>query len=132
VSTFSHSAGHLGQHPHDVLLDLQDVGLDLFQWTRRGVALEVTIEVDLVADEAHLAILLVAPGLVDPGVRHMGLHLAIEERFDALVERNALGVAKLRIGLGVAILVAADGGRLIALLSWGQIWKINLTHRLSS
>ncbi len=50
----------------------------------------------------------------------MGLHLALEERLDALGERHALGVAQLRVGLGVAVLVAADGGRLVALGEGGE------------
>ena len=53
---------HLGQHPHDVRLDGADVGLDLLQRAGRGVAVEVAVEVDLVADDADLAVLLVAPG----------------------------------------------------------------------
>ena len=41
-------------------LDAADVGLDLLQRARRLVAVEVAVEVDLVADEADLAVLRVA------------------------------------------------------------------------
>ena len=46
----------------------------------------------------------------------MGLHFALEECLDTLFgERHALGVAQLGVGLGVAILVAANGRGLVAL-----------------
>ena len=45
----------------------------------------------------------------------MGFHFALEERFDALAEGYALGVAQLWIGLRVAILIAANSRGLIAL-----------------
>src|SRR5260221_9139446 len=69
VPRFRHSGGgspcHFGEHPDDVPLDGADVGLDLLQGPRRGVAVEVAGEVDLVADQAHLSVLWVALRRID-------------------------------------------------------------------
>ena len=46
----------LAQHPNDVRFDALDVGLYIFQRTGRGVSVEVPVEVDLVADNANLAV----------------------------------------------------------------------------
>jgi hypothetical protein len=51
---------------------------------------------------------------VDPGVRNVGPHLALEKGLDALGQRHALGVAQLRVGLGVALLITADRGGFVA------------------
>ena len=48
---------HFRQHAHDLLLGETDVGLDLLQWSGRLVAVEIAIEVDLIADDADLAVL---------------------------------------------------------------------------
>jgi hypothetical protein len=55
--------------------------------------IEVATEVDLVANDADLAVL-IAPGRVDPGIGDVGLHLALEERLHRLGEGDALGVAQ--------------------------------------
>src|SRR5690606_3224675 len=90
-------------------------------------AVEVAVEVDLVADDADPAVLRVALAGVDPGVRYVGPHLALEEGADAgrdpvrvggivtVGERYPLGVAQFGIGLGLAVLVATDRGGLVAL-----------------
>ena len=70
--------------------------------------------------EADLPIFGVPPGGVGPGIRDVGLHLAIEERLDALGERDALRVAQIRVGFGIAVLVAADDGGLVALRQRGE------------
>src|SRR5688572_24090616 len=62
------SSRHLGQHLQNVLLDVSNIGLDLLERARRGVAVEVAVEVDLVADETDFTILLVVLGCIDPGV----------------------------------------------------------------
>ena len=118
---------HVLQHLQDVFLDGLDVGFDLLERPGWNVAVEVAVEVDLVADVTDQAVLAVAPGGVDPGIGHMGLDLALEEGADTgrhplavsrilpFGKRDALGVAKLRVRLGHAVLVAADLGRLVAL-----------------
>src|SRR5579864_7586646 len=83
---------HLGQHPPDVLLDPPDLALDLLQRARRRVAVEVAIEVDLVADKADLPVFGVALGCVDPGVGNVGPDFTFEEGFDALREWHALRI----------------------------------------
>src|SRR3972149_4366872 len=83
-------ARYLGQHPQDVLLDPPDLSLDLLQRARRRVAVEVAVEVDLVTDEADLAVFGVALGCVEPGVGDVRPDLAIEECLDALGQRHAL------------------------------------------
>src|SRR5216683_3841945 len=103
-----------------VLLDAADVGLDLLERPRRGVAIEVAVEVDFVAHETDLPISRIALAGVDPGVRDVGLHLAIEEGLDTLREWHALCVSKLGIWLRVAVLVPADGRRLVAFGERGE------------
>src|SRR5690606_27100103 len=66
---------HLCQHSHDVALNGPDLSFDLLEGARRLVAVEVAIEVDLVADDADAAVLRVALPGVDPGVGHVGQHL---------------------------------------------------------
>lgn len=48
---------NLVQHLRNLFLDRADVGLDLFQGPRRRVAVEVPIEVDLIANEADSVVL---------------------------------------------------------------------------
>ncbi len=69
---------------------------------------------------------------VDPSVGHMGLDLAVEKtayagghafgiyRIVAGWERHALGVAQLRVGLGVAVGVTTDGGCFVAFGKGGE------------
>src|SRR6266508_5955376 len=103
-------ARHLGQHPEDVPLDPTDVSLDLLQRAGWRVAVEVAVEVDLVAHDPDLAGLGVPPARVDPGVRDVRLHLALEESLDALRERDVLRVAEVGVGLRTAARVATDRG----------------------
>jgi len=49
---------HFTQHPDDFLFNLPDVAIDLLQRTRRVIA----VEIDLVANDAHLPIPGVASG----------------------------------------------------------------------
>ena len=107
------SPRHLGEHPQDVLLDAPDVGLNLLQRARRSVAIEIAVEIDLVADDPDLAIFFIALRSINPRVRDVRPDLAIEEGLDALGERHALGVPKLGVGLRIAVLVAADRGGLV-------------------
>src|SRR6266545_6446305 len=67
-----------------------------------------------------MSVLLVAPGGVDPRVGNVGLDLALEEGLDAVGEGNAFRVAPLGVRLGLALGVAADGGRLVALGQGGK------------
>src|SRR4029453_2403552 len=85
---------HFGGHPDDVRLDGADVGLDLLQRAGWGVAVEVAVEVDLVSDDADLAIPLVAPGRVDPGVGDVRLYLPLPESFHPPRGGGGLGVAR--------------------------------------
>src|SRR6266540_6072430 len=103
-------ARHLGQHPEDVPLDPTDVSLDLLQRAGWRVAVEVAVEVDLVAHDPDLAVFRVPPARVDPGVLHVRFHLALEEGLDALRERDVLSVAELGVGLRAAVRVATDRG----------------------
>ncbi len=108
----------------DILLDHQYLGVDLFERPRRGVAIEVAVEVDLVANKSDAGVLWVAFTGIDPGIRHMGFHLAFEERahargntisvdrFIASRKRNALGISQLRVRFGVAIAVPRPAARL--------------------
>ena len=50
----------------------------------------------------------------------MGPDLTIEERLDTLGKRYAFGVAQFRVGFRIAILVAADRRRLVALGEGGE------------
>src|ERR1051325_817629 len=79
---FRFAAGDLRQHPQNVFLDRADFGLNLLQWTRRRVAIEVAVEVDFVTDQADLLVLGVALGGVYPRVGDVRPHLAIEESLD--------------------------------------------------
>src|SRR3990172_9681031 len=106
---------HLRKHTYNVLLNLANASLDLLQWAGRSVAVEVAIEVDLIADDADLAILLVALPGVDPSIGNVRPHLPLEECLDALRQWHALGVTELRVGLRVAVSVATDGGALVTL-----------------
>src|SRR5690606_8437862 len=118
---------HLRQRRHEVGLDGADVGLDLLERAGRLIAVEVAVEVDLVADEADASVLRVPLRGVDPGVWHVRPNLAVEESSNArrnalrvggivaIGERYALGIPQLGIGLGVAVLVATDCGGLVAL-----------------
>src|SRR5437764_7049765 len=101
---------HFRQHANDVALDAADVGFDLFQRPRRLIAVEIAVEVDLVADETDLAIFRVTLAGVDPRVRDVGLHLALEERLDPFGEGHALGIAQLGVRLRIAVMVATYGG----------------------
>ena len=58
----------LGQHPDDIRLDGADICLDVREGARRCVAVEVPVEVDLVADDSDFLVLLVTLGGVDPGI----------------------------------------------------------------
>ena len=98
----------------EVGFDGADVGLDLLQGARWGIAVEVAVEVDLVADEADLTVLRIPLRRVDPGVRDVRPDLAMEEFLDALGERHAFSIAKFGIGIGVAFFVTADGVRFVA------------------
>src|SRR5713226_7089630 len=80
--------GDFPEHPNDVRLDTADVCLDLLQRARRLVAVEVAVEVDLVANKSDLALLRIALCRVDPGVGHVRPHLAVEEILDRLGERD--------------------------------------------
>ena len=83
-------------------------------WPRRLVAVEVAVEVDLVADDADLAVLLVADGSVDPSIRDVRLHLPLEERLHVLAERHVLGIAQSGSGSGLpssSRQIAADSSR---------------------
>ena len=59
---------HLRQHAHNVFLDLAHVSLDVFERSRRLVLVEVPVEVDLVAYDTDLAILLIPLVRIDPSV----------------------------------------------------------------
>ena len=50
----------------------------------------------------------------------MGPDLAIEERLDTLGKRHAFGVAQIRVGFGITVLVPADRRRLVALGEGGE------------
>src|SRR5271166_4494233 len=78
--------GYFREHPHDVPLSVANLGLDLFERTRRLIAVKIAVEVDLVADQPDFAVLRIALFGVDPGIRHVRLHLAREESLDALRE----------------------------------------------
>src|SRR5690606_8135850 len=107
-------------------------GLDLLERSRRLVAIEVAVEVDLVADDAHMAVTLVPLAGVDPRVGDVGPDLAVEELADArrnavLVDgvvtdrkRDTLRVSQLGVGLRVAVGITADGCRLVALGQSGE------------
>ena len=75
----------------------------------------MAVGVNLVANNAHLPVLEVALGHVDPGVGYVGSHLALEEVLDALRQRHALGVAQLGVRLRFTVAAAADRGGLVAL-----------------
>ena len=62
----------------DFRLHLLQIRVDGFQRPGGLVLVEVAIEVDLVADDAHLAVLLVLLAPVNPGIRHMGRHFPLE------------------------------------------------------
>jgi len=53
-------------------------------------------------------------------------HLAIEERLDRLGERHAFGIAQLRVGLRVAVLVAANRAGLV---SFAECCQNGLSNR---
>jgi hypothetical protein len=47
----------LRKHPHDVAFGIANLGLDFFKRTRRLVAVEIAVEIDLVADQPDLLVL---------------------------------------------------------------------------
>ena len=55
-----------------------DVIFNLVQQSRRGVLIEVPIEVDLVPDDPNLAVLVVALRLIDPSIRDMRPCLSLQ------------------------------------------------------
>ncbi len=67
------SSVNLLQQLQHVAFDFLDINLDIFQRTRRKVLIKVAIEIDLVADDPNHLVLLVANGLIDPGVLTCGL-----------------------------------------------------------
>jgi hypothetical protein len=80
----TNSLRHLAQQSHDLPLHLLQLGVDLSQRTRRHVLVEVAVEVDLVADDADLAVLAVTLALVDPGIGYVGCDLTGEVVGDGL------------------------------------------------
>src|SRR5437867_3571975 len=112
---FGLGSGNLGQHSHNAFLNRANVRLDLFERARWCVLVEVAIEIDLVADNADLTILLVSFRGVDPGVGDVGFHLSLEKRLDTFGKRNTLGIAQLGIRLRVTVSVATNLRSLIAL-----------------
>src|SRR5262245_52479839 len=95
-----YSLRHLLQQPHDLLLRLLQLRVDLFQRPRRRVLVEVAVEVDLVA---YFVL-----ATVHPGVGYMGPYLALEVGDDVVLERHVLEVAQVGVGL-VALVAAAPG-----------------------
>src|SRR3972149_8923598 len=75
-------SGYLRQHAQDVFLDPPDFGLNFFERAGRRVAVEVAVEVDLVADKADAAVLWIDPAGIGPGVRHGGFDLTVEKVAD--------------------------------------------------
>ncbi len=52
--------------------------------------------------------------MVDPGIRNVGNHFALEILLDAFLERDRFGVAQFGVGLRVSPAITADLGRLVA------------------
>jgi hypothetical protein len=94
-------------------LSMALMSASISQRSRWRIPVEITVGVDLVADDPDLTVFRVPPGGVDPGVGDVGRDLTIEERFDGLGQRNALGIAQIRVSLRVAVLVPADDRRLV-------------------
>ena len=89
------SRRHFLQQRKDFAFECFDVRLDFFQRARRLVAIEVTIERNLVADLGF--------ALVDPGIGNVRQHFALEVIVDVFLQRHVLGVAQFGIGFGLAV-----------------------------
>ena len=103
------SLRHLPQQVQDLLLDLRQLGVDLVQRARWLVLEEHAVEVDLVADLADAAVLLVQRLAVDPGVGHVRAHLAQHVADDVLLQRDVLGVLQRRVRFVLDVLALAIG-----------------------
>lgn len=108
------SSHHLPQHAHNVFFEFGDLGLDLLQWPRRHVFVEMPRQWNLVSHPADLAVLLVAHVFADPGVWHVRPDFAVEIRINVFLERYVFVIAQLRIGFGIAVGVTANLGCLVA------------------
>src|ERR1700733_14815604 len=82
-------------------------------WWR--VSVEVPIKVDFVPDTAHLAVLLVAVGMVHPSVGNERLDLAGDVAFQIFHQWQQLEVAQVRIWFRLPLPVTADLRRFIPL-----------------
>lgn len=111
---------HFTQQSNDILFNPPDVAIDLFQRARRVIPVDLAVEIDLVANDAHLPIPGVALGLVDPGIGEVGRDLSCEEGVHILRQRHALGVAQIGVRLRAAVPLAADGRAFIAFGERGQ------------
>ena len=67
---------HLPQQAHDALLHRCQLGIDLGQRPRRLVLEAFTSEIDLVADLADAAVLLIKGVAINPGIIHVRPHFA--------------------------------------------------------
>lgn len=87
------SRRHLLQQPSNLGLQRLQLGINLLQRARRDVAVEIAVEVDLIADTANLAIAGVAVALIHPGIGHEGRDLARDVVLPILLERHQLVIA---------------------------------------
>ena len=65
----------------------------------------MTVEGNLEADNANFAVLRIRLALVDPGIRHMGFHFALEVVVDRLAQWHVFVIAQ----AGVRLRLALDG-----------------------
>ena len=79
------------------------------------ILVEVTVEVGLVTYFADLAILEVAHGFIDPGIRNIRPDFPIEVIANRFAQRNIFGIAQFRIGFDFAPGIAAWLGGFVAL-----------------
>jgi len=86
------------QNPVGALLQIR---VNLGQFTRRLEDVEMPVERDFIANPGFV--------VVDPGIRRMGQHFALEVDFHILMQRHVFSVAQTAVGLRFAFLFAFGG-----------------------
>ena len=97
---------HLRQQLHDLPAHLVQVRINLLQRPRRHVLVEVPVEGDLIADDAHQPVLRIGLGLVDPGIGYVGQHFTLEVIVDVFAQRHVLVVAQVGVRFNLAAALA--------------------------
>lgn len=74
---------------------------------------EVPVEIDFITHDANPTVPHIPFGFINPGVRDMGMHLALEKGIWVFTQGHALSITQLGIRLGSTLLGVAYVCRLV-------------------